>query len=87
MHRKVFSSIAAVALSAAAAALGIAAAFPALAASAPASPLVGRMGATELRVDQVSELIGAQTPEVRKALAGQPDAVIPQHAEGRSSVT
>ena len=71
MHRKVFSSIAAVVLSTA---TGLPA-FPAVAASAPASPVVGRMGATELRVDQVSELIGAQAADVRKALAAQPDSV------------
>ena len=68
MVRQVFSSLAVAAITAVAA-------VSAWGATAPASPVVGRMGVTELRVDQVSELIAAQTPDIRKTLAGQPDTV------------
>ena len=50
-------------------------ALPVWAASAPAGPVVGRMGATEVRADQITDLIAAQTPEVRKTLASQPDTI------------
>ena len=33
------------------------------------------MGATEVRADQITDLIAAQTPEVRKTLASQPDTI------------
>lgn len=68
MVRPVFSSLAVAALTALAAG-------SAWGATAPASPVLGRMGATEVRVDQISELIAAQTPDVRKTLAAQPDTV------------
>ena len=57
------------------AAITAASTLPAWAATGPASPVVGRMGGTEVRADQMTDLIGAQTPEVRNALATQPDTM------------
>ena len=37
--------------------------------------VVGRMGTMELRAAQLTDLIAAQTPDVRKALAAQPEAL------------
>ena len=43
-------------------------------AAAPGT-VVGRMGTVELRAAQLTDLIAAQTPDVRKALAAQPEAL------------
>ncbi len=43
-------------------------------AAAPGA-IVGRMGTVELRAAQITDLIAAQAPDVRKALAAQPEAL------------
>lgn len=43
-------------------------------AAAPGA-VVGRMGTVELRAAQLTDLIAAQTPDVRKALAARPEAL------------